>query len=57
MKAAVLSDALTLVGFRAEGEEGCSKETCCCRVQGWSCCDERALDGRKGGFEFLSCDV
>ena len=52
MKAAVLSDALTLVGFRAEGEEGCSKETCCCRVQGWLCCDERALDGRNGGFSF-----
>ena len=53
----MLSDALTLVGFRTQGMERCNKETCCCSVEGWACCDEMSLEGRRGGFEHLSCDV
>ncbi len=56
VKAAVLSDAFTLLGFKRAGSGGCSREVCCCRVEGWSCCDERSLDVRRGGFECLSCD-
>ncbi len=57
VKAAVLSDALTLVGFRGEGVGACGREVCCCRVGGWACCWQGAVGGRRGGFEELSCDA
>ena len=55
VKAAVLSDAFTLLGFKGPASGGCGREVCCCRVEGWACCDERSLDLRRGGFERLSC--
>jgi hypothetical protein len=57
VKAAVLSDTLTLLGFKAPGVEGCSKEVCCCKVDGWSCCDNGSMERRRGGFEQLVCDL